>query len=108
MPEELVVIALLSIMCGTGVIIAISKMIVGYLRDKNVGAPDGASLTESQLRRLVQEAVEDAVAPLLAQLEAQEERDRPLLEEPTTRQAAGLLADERESDPAPAARRQRA
>ena len=77
MPEEVAVLAFISFVCGTGIIIFVSKMIVDYLRDKSAARQaDGASLTESQLRSLIQDAVEEAVAPLAARLDEREREAR--------------------------------
>lgn len=70
MPEEIAIIAILSIIMGTITVIAVTRSVIGYLRDKNSVSQD--SVGTSELRQLMLEAVEQATAPLYQRIDALE------------------------------------
>ncbi len=74
MPEEIFIIIALSILSGT--VLAMVKSVLNYKSSKHqhVEHTTGASLTTSELERLMQGAVEKATAPLAAQIDALERR----------------------------------
>ena len=86
MPEEIAVIAILAIIMGTITVIAVTRSVVGYLRDKNSVSQDGVGTGE--LRQLMLEAVEEATAPLYERIDVLEERlqKRQLPQAPPERQ----------------------
>lgn len=72
MPDEVFVIVLVAIVAGT--LSGIVKQILSYKRDKvqqghASGAADQSGVTTSELKALMQEAVEDATMPLVAEIE---------------------------------------
>ncbi len=64
MPEEILMIILVSIFAGTS--ISIIRMVLGY-RERRGTAP-GSSLTTSELEKMMRRAVEQATAPLVQKL----------------------------------------
>ena len=83
MQEEIMIIAVVSIIAGTLMIASIIKSIFGYAKSRNQqGSAPGSSLTTSELERLVRTAVEEATEPLHAKIDRLEARldETPLLE----------------------------
>ena len=78
MPFELMVVLIVAL--SAGCVVTVAKMILDFMREKNQlrGAATGASLTASELQRLMREAVEDANAPLRERLDAVERQQRRL------------------------------
>ncbi len=67
MPEEILVIILVSILAGTTV--SIIRMVLGYRERRSTrGAAPGSSLTTSELEKMMRRAVEQATAPLVQKL----------------------------------------
>ena len=71
MPDEVFVVAMLAITCGTAVVVSIIIAIARHQRARlnaSAGTP-GGSLTASELRRILEEAVANATRPLQEQLD---------------------------------------
>ncbi len=79
MPDEVFVIILVAILAGTMMVAGIARSIFKYLSSRHQPIQAGSSLTAGELERLLREAVEEATAPLAAQIDALERR---LLEAP--------------------------
>lgn len=75
MPEEIFVLALVSIISGSIVVTSIAKMIVNTIRGKRKARelPE-SSMTTSELQRMLTKAIAEAQAPLHAQIEELERR----------------------------------
>lgn len=73
MPEEVLIIVVVAIIAGT--FSSVVRQIFGYLQSRNSkpGA-SGASLTTSELQRLMRAAVEEGTASLEARLDGLEEK----------------------------------
>ncbi len=84
MPDEVFVIILVAILAGTMMVAGIARSIFKYLSSRHQPIQAGSSLTAGELERLLREAVEEATAPLAAQIDALERRldERRLLEAP--------------------------
>jgi len=68
MPEEILIIVLVSIFSGTA--ISLLRMVLGYRERRGTrGTAQGSSLTTSELERMMRRAVEEATAPLVKKLE---------------------------------------
>jgi hypothetical protein len=67
MPPGLVIIILVSITAGMSGFIAITKIIVNHL-ERRRSLPEGVSMTESELRDMIASAVEEATAPIAAEV----------------------------------------
>lgn len=77
MPHEIFVIALASIIAGTLMIASIVGSIFKFLREKEKHRKESSassSLTTGELQRLMQAAVENAIAPLHDRIDALERR----------------------------------
>ncbi len=77
MQEEVVVIVMTAIIAGTLMVATFMRGIFKYLTSRHqpvVREAGGESLTAGELERLLREAVEDAVAPLVDKIERLEER----------------------------------
>ncbi|MFW5955612.1 MAG: hypothetical protein ACOCSK_02615 [Rhodothermales bacterium] len=74
MPEEVFIIVVVAIVFGS--LTSIAKSIIHYLQSRHSGAPagSGSSLTESQLRRMIEESVERANRPLQQRFDDLEEQ----------------------------------
>jgi hypothetical protein len=72
MPEEIFIIITLAIIAGS--VSGVLKQIFDYLKNRAASQSSGASLTSSELERLLQRTVEKAVAPLVDRMEAIESR----------------------------------
>lgn len=72
MPEEIFALIIITMALGTG--IAIASMIFAYLRDRNKTQATGNSMTSSELRHIIQDAVKDATDPLQARIEELEDQ----------------------------------
>ena len=86
MPEEIVFIVIFSIVAGVTAMIAVTKIIVGYLERRHQG-PSDSSLTQTELKELIASAVADATNPIERQLETLQRQigpaeDRAMLPEP--------------------------
>jgi hypothetical protein len=79
MPEEVFIIVIVAIMAGT--FTSVVKMIVGFLQSRQNVSEKG-SLTESQLRRMIEEAVGSSVTPLEDRFDRLESRLNRLIESP--------------------------
>ncbi len=67
MPEEILMIILVSIFAGTS--ISIIRMVLGYRERRGTrGTAPGSSLTTSELEKMMRRAVEQATAPLVQKL----------------------------------------
>jgi hypothetical protein len=70
MPEEVMVIAMTAIICGTLMLTMIIRAAIGYQRSKHEKtAAGGSSLTTSELQRLMRAAVEEGTQPLLERID---------------------------------------
>jgi hypothetical protein len=72
MPGEIFVLILVALGCSTAVILGVARMWIGHARFKIESRTGGAregSMTSGELRRLIQEAVEEATKPLVRQIE---------------------------------------
>lgn len=112
MPEEIFVIAMTALVCGTGVVLGIIRSIVGYQRAKleSKRAPGDSSLTTSELQRIIQAAVEQATRPLEQKIDAiqadlRAEGPPRTLAEPGKRGLLDGVEPVAEDEPAPASRR---
>ena len=74
MPEELAVVIGVAILAGT--FLALVKIILGYLSSRRTPAAD-AALSQHELERLIEAAVERAVAPLHERLDGLYDRALP-------------------------------
>lgn len=103
MPEEIVVIVLVSVIAGTLMVTTIVGSIFKYLRERNRSqATPGDSLTTSELKALMAEAVAEATASLHTRIDTLEDRlDARLLELPP----AGRIEIDDEATPEAAPRR---
>ena len=68
MPVEIVMIILVSIIAGTGAVVAVAKIIAGAVEGRRQPA-SGSSLTSAELARMIGETVEEANRPIRKQLE---------------------------------------
>ena len=67
MPLGIVLIILVSIVAGMGGFIAITKIILNHL-ERRRSLPEGSSMTQSELRDMIASAVEEATAPIVAEV----------------------------------------
>ena len=67
MPPGLVTIILVSIIAGMSGFVAITKIIVNHL-ERRRSLPEGSSMTQSELRDMIASAVEEATAPIAAEV----------------------------------------
>ncbi|NNE45656.1 MAG: hypothetical protein HKN37_03250 [Rhodothermales bacterium] len=67
MPPGLVTIILVSIIAGMSGFVAITKIIVNHL-ERRRSLPEGSSMTQSELRSMIASAVEEATAPIVAEV----------------------------------------
>lgn len=116
--EDLIAIPILAVIFSF--VLVIAKMAMNHEREKlkmKAGTVKDNSLTTSELKGMLAEAVEEAVAPLEARLAELEEKQQPAVEEMETDQvvlpdhAGSLNLDDieslREEPPAPARQRVR-
>ena len=82
MPEEIFIIVVVAIVAGT--VTSLARIFVKARRDESGGSAQGSSLTSSELRQLLLEAVEEGTQPLAARVERLEEQlaERPALPSP--------------------------
>lgn len=67
MPEEILIIIIVSIFAGTAM--SIIRMVLGYKERRGLrGTAHGSSLTTSELEKMMRRAVEEATAPLVQKL----------------------------------------
>lgn len=69
-PGMIFVIIIVAIIAGTTMVASIVKHATGYYRSKSSGGGGEDSLTSSELRRLIQHAVEEATQPLEEEVRA--------------------------------------
>lgn len=74
MPEEIAIIIVVAILSGT--LLGIVHAWFGYLRSKQNASGAGSSLGSGELKRLITEAVETALHPVLDRIEVLEEKDQ--------------------------------
>jgi hypothetical protein len=75
MPEELMVIAVTAILTAGVVVLSVAGMITRSIREKHrARSGAGPSLTQSELRHLLREAVEDGTQPLYAKIQDLEQK----------------------------------
>ena len=67
MPPGIVTIVLVSIIAGMSGFVVITKFIVNHL-ERRRGLPEGASMTQGELRDMIASAVEEATAPIVAEV----------------------------------------
>lgn len=79
MPEELVIITVISIIAGSITMVSLAKMLFGYLRAKAgvTGKTSTSSLTTSELEMMLRRVVEEANEPLRERVEILEASLRP-------------------------------
>lgn len=78
MPEEVLVIVIIAIVAGT--FTSVVKQIIGYLQSRGGKAEGQSSLTESQLRHLIERSVDASIQPLERRFDAIEDRLTRVLE----------------------------
>ena len=99
MPEEILIIVVMSIFAGTA--ISIIRMILGFRERKGLrGSAQGSSLTTSELERMMRRVVQEATGPLVDKIDNLEfelatANKPPQLEEART----DLLLDVETEDP---------
>lgn len=68
MPEEILIIVIVSILAGTTM--SFVRLVLGYKeRTSTKGISQGASMTTSELERIMKKAVEEATEPLAKKVE---------------------------------------
>ena len=68
MPEEILIIVIVSILAGTSM--SLIRMILGHRERTSLkGSVQGASMTTSELERMMKRAVEEATEPLARKVE---------------------------------------
>lgn len=105
MPEEIFFLSLVSVICGTGLLVGLIRTIAGHQKAKLEALRGGKepSMTTGELQRLIHAAVEDATQPLLRKLESLEAamdeanalpaaRERRLLDAPAPSEAGDEAA----------------
>ncbi|MEZ4700160.1 MAG: hypothetical protein R2834_07500 [Rhodothermales bacterium] len=78
MPEEIFIIVIVSILAGT--FSGIVKMVLAFMRERQTagaGHATGDTLTQSELSRMIEEAVRKATSDLSHRVEALETGDAP-------------------------------
>ncbi len=80
MPYEIFVIVVIAILAGT--FSSVVKMIIGYLQSKRGANGEQGSLTESQLRRMIESSIDDSIKPLEKRFDTIEDRLNHVLEAP--------------------------
>lgn len=83
MPEEIFILSVLAILCGSTLILGIVLVLFAYNRAKLKAHQEAgdAGMTASELRDLIQQAVEEATRPLMQRidaLQAAQEKHEPL------------------------------
>ena len=74
MPEEIAFISVVAIISGCVLVVSLSKMILGFLRDRAGISKQttGSSMTTSELESMLKRVVAEANEPLLDRIEALE------------------------------------
>lgn len=92
MPDEVFVIVVVAILAGT--FTSVVKLIIGYLQSRR-GEPAGkGSLTESQLRRMIEESVDASMKTLDRRFDTVESRLNRLVEAPPERRRLPSAEDD--------------
>lgn len=81
MPDEIFWIVIISILAGT--FASVVKSIINYLNSRPGGSGEKGSLTESQLRTLIEASVDRSISPLAGRLESIERRMERALDPPS-------------------------
>lgn len=81
MPEEVVFIAMLTIIFGSVVAMVLIRSVMSYLRDKNQLGEGGDGIRMAELEALVEQAVHQAQEPLLREIR-ELRADQELLQAP--------------------------
>lgn len=83
MPEEVFIIVVVAILAGT--FTSVVKIVIGYLQSRRGDAAEKGSLTESQLRRMIEESVDASMQQLERRFDTIETRLNRLIEAPAER-----------------------